>query len=242
MDNCRQFIIIFIFAMIVVTCRLSIAKTLEFSCIEETPDIEISRLVLAEAYGRLGIEIKIQELPGLRALKYANEGLTDGELFRAAGIEAEYVNLIRIHVPINTVDVVVITKNISFEVTGWQSLKPYHIGVQSGITFIESSISKMEGLNVSRVKSSSQLLRMLNNERIDAVVAPRISALLSLTDQKFKTMKILEPPLQILPLFHYLSKKHQALAPELENVLHKMEADGEIKRIRDEYILNLISE
>jgi polar amino acid transport system substrate-binding protein len=233
---------IFIFAMVVATCRVSIAKTLEFSCIEETPDIEISRLVLSKAYGKLGIDIKIQRLPGLRALIYANEGLTDGELFRAAGVEDDYVNLVRVNVPINTVDVVVITKNRSFEVTGWQSLKPYYIGVQSGITFIESSISKMEGLKVARVKSSSQLLRMLNNERIDAVVAPRISAILSLADLRFKTMTILEPPLQILPLFHYLNKKHQSLVPELENVLQKMEDDDEIKRIRDEYILNLISE
>jgi polar amino acid transport system substrate-binding protein len=100
----------------------------------------------------------------------------------------------------------------------------------------------MEGLKVARVKSSSQLLRMLNNERIDAVVAPRISAILSLADLRFKTMTILEPPLQILPLFHYLNKKHQSLVPELENVLQKMEDDDEIKRIRDEYILNLISE
>lgn len=242
MGNYRQFMMIFLFAMIVGTCSVSIAKTLKFSCIEETPDIEISRLVLAEAYGRLGIEIEIQRLPGLRALIYANEGLTDGELFRAAGVETDYVNLIRVKIPINTVDLVVITKKISFEVTDWQSLKPYYIGIQSGITFIESSISKTEGLKVARVKSSSQLLRMLENERIDAVVAPRISAILSLADLKSKEITILEPPLQILPLFHYLNNKHQALVPELENVLHKMEEDGEIQRIRDEYIFNLISE
>jgi polar amino acid transport system substrate-binding protein len=69
------------------------AKTLNFSCIEQTPDIEISRIVLSEAYSRLGIDIKIQELPGLRALIYANEGSTDGELFRAEGVEREYQNL-----------------------------------------------------------------------------------------------------------------------------------------------------
>ena len=70
-SNYRQFLIIILVVIIVVTCRVSMAKTLNFSCIEETPDIEISRLVLAEAYGRLGIDITIQELPGLRALIYA---------------------------------------------------------------------------------------------------------------------------------------------------------------------------
>jgi len=171
-SNYRQFLMIILVAIIVVTCRVSMAKTLNFSCIEETPDIEISRLVLAKAYGKLGIDITIQELPGLRALIYANEGLTDGELFRAKGIEDEYTNLVQIKVSINTVDVVVITKSIFFEVNGWKSLKPYKIGIQSGITFIESSISNMEGLKVNRVKNISQLLGMLENERIDVVVAP----------------------------------------------------------------------
>jgi len=242
MGNYRQFLMICIFAMIVGTCHASRAETLNFSCIEDTPDIEISRRVLAEAYGRLGIDITIQELPGLRALLYANEGKTDGELFRAAGIENEYKNLIRIKVPINAVDIVVLTKRLSFKVTNWENLKPYHIGIQSGITFIESKISQIEGLKVHRAKNSIQLLRMLENERIDAVVAPRISAIISLADLEFDTIKILEPPLQSLPLFHYLNIKHKSLAEKLENVLHKMEEKGEIQQIREEYISNITYE
>lgn len=242
MSNYRQFLMIILVVIIVATSRVSMAKILEFSCIEETPDIEISRLVLAEAYDRLGIKITIKELPGLRALIYANEGLTDGELFRAKGIENEYKNLIRIQVPINIVESVVVTKSLFFNVYGWKSIKQYRIGIQSGITFIESRISSIEGLKVIRVKNSSQLLRMLENDRIDIVVAPRISALLSLADLKSKTITILEPPLEVMPLFHYLNKKHQSLVPELENVLQKMEDEGEIQRIRDEYISSTISE
>lgn len=242
MCNYIRLILLFMLAMIFGTCRVTAAKTLNFSCIEETPDIEISRMVLAEAYRKLGIEIQIQRMPGLRSLIYANEGLTDGELFRAEGIEQDYVNLVRIKVPINTVDVVVVTKDVSFEVSDWQSLKPYHIGVQSGITFIESNISKIEGLKVARVKSSSQLLRMLENDRIDVVIAPRVSTILSLADLKLNNINILEPPLQILPLYHYLNKKHQSLVDELEDVLRRMEVEGEIQRIRDEYVLSIISE
>ena len=242
MRNYRHFLMICIFAMIVGTCHASRAETLNFSCIEGTPDIEISRRVLAEAYGRLGIDITIQELPGLRALLYANEGATDGELFRAAGIENEYKNLIRINVPINTVDIVVLTKRLSFEVTNWESLNPYHIGIQSGITFIESKITKIEGLKVHRANNSIQLLRMLEKERIDAVVAPRISAIISLVDLGFSTIKILEPPLQSLPLFHYLNIKHKSLVNALETVLRKMEDEGEIQRIREEYISNITYE
>jgi polar amino acid transport system substrate-binding protein len=83
---------------------------------------------------------------------------------------------------------------------------------------------------------------MLENERIDAVVAPRISAIISLADLEFDTIKILEPPLQSLPLFHYLNIKHKSLAEKLENVLHKMEEKGEIQQIREEYISNITYE
>lgn len=242
MPNHRQLLMTLLFVMIAGTCRISMAKTLKFSCIEGTPDVEISRLVLAEAYGKLGIDITIQELPGLRALIYANEGSTDGELFRAKGLEDEYTNLVRIHVPINSVDVVAVTKSLPFEINGWQSLKQYSIGIQSGISFIESSISNMKELKITRVKNSAQLMRMLENERIDVVVAPRISAILSLSDMKSKTITILEPPLQSLPLFHYLNKKHHSLVPELEGVLQKMADEGEIERIRDEYISSMIHE
>jgi len=242
MGNCRQLLMIVLFSLIAGSRPVAIAETLNFSCIEGTPDIEISRLVLCEAYGRLGINITIQELPGLRALRYANEGSTDGELFRAEGVETEYPNLIRIHVPINVVDVVVLTKLLSFEIKNWQSLKPYRIGIQSGITFIESSLSNITGLKIDRVKNSTQLLMMLEMERIDAVVAPRISAIVSLANLGFKSITILEPPLQSFPLFHYLNKKHQSLVPELEKVLQVMEDEGQIQRIRYEYISNILSE
>jgi polar amino acid transport system substrate-binding protein len=242
MRNYKKYIIIFLFTIIFWTCPVAIAKTLNFSCIEGTPDIEISRLVLAAAYDRLGINITIQELPGLRALLYANEGSTDGELFRAEGLEAQYPNLIRIKTPINFVDVVVITNGIDFKVTNWESIKPYKIGIQSGITFIESNISQIEGFKVYRVKSSSQLLQLLETKRVDAVVAPRISAIVAIADSMLKTITILEPPLQRLPLFHYLHKKHQSLAPILEDVLQNMEDAGETQRIRDEYILSITSE
>lgn len=239
MNNYKKLLMIILFFLIVGNRPVAIAETLNFSCIEGTPDIEISRQVLSEAYGRFGIDITIQELPGLRALRLANEGLTDGELFRAEGVEAEYPNLVRVNVPINVVDVVVLTKFLSSEVTSWQSLKPYSIGIQSGITFIESSMSSMTGFKIVRVKSSSQLLMMLEKERIDVVVAPRISAIVALADLGFKSIKILEPPLQIFPLFHYLNKKHQSLVPELEDVLQKMDDEGEIQGIRDKYISNI---
>lgn len=225
--------------VIVGICPSAMAEVMIFSSIEGTPDNEISRRVLAEAYGRLGIDIIVDEFPGLRALVYANEGITDGELFRAKGLDDEYPNLIQIHIPINTVEAVVITKGLHFEVADWQSLKPYRVGIQAGVTFIESGVDQVDGLIVYRVKESTQLFGMLDEKRINAAVVPRIIALEALAE--FKDITILDPPLLSLPLFHYLNKKHAKLVPELEAVLKSMQDEGEIQRIRNEFILTMTS-
>ena len=53
-------------------------------------------------------------------------------------------------------------------------------------------------------------------------------------------MRVLEPPLAEVPLYHYLNKKHEALLPSLVAVLRKMEKEGTIraiaKRVADEML------
>ena len=241
MDLFRHLLLASLFAVIVGLSPSAMAETLKFSCIEGTPDAEISRLVLAEAYGRLGIDIIINKFPGLRALTYANEGTTDGELFRAKGADAEYPNLIQIQIPISTVEAVVITEDFYFDVSGWQSLKPYLVGIQAGVTFIESGIAQVEGLIVYRVKDSSQLFGMLEKKRINVAVLPKIIAVKALAGLQNKDITILDPPLQRLSLYHYLNKKHAQLVPDLEAVLKSMQDEGEIKRIRKDFISTIIS-
>ena len=60
--------------------------------------------IIRQAYATLGITVVYKTYPAERALMMSNRGLSDGELVRVKGIEANYPNLIRIPVSHVTAD------------------------------------------------------------------------------------------------------------------------------------------
>lgn len=198
------------------------------------PDVDpatiMSERILKVAYGELGISIKMQKLPGKRALVHSNRGITDGELFRILGINKTFQNLIPIMVPVHYSSFVVFTTNVDFEVNGWESLRPYKIGYLSGIALIENNT---KGMMVEPVNTMKQGFKKLILERTHVMIETRISGLSVIKENNFKGITILEPPLQNVPVYHYLHKKHRALIPELEKVMRQIEQDGRRQQIRD---------
>lgn len=186
--------------------------------------------ILKEAYTRLGVDFEFRELPSARALATANNGGTDGEFQRLAGLEQIYPNLIMVPVPIGHVDIVVYTKETEFAVEGWHSLAPYIIGFVRGFQLVEA---KTEGMHVEAVSTPKQAFLMLNAGRSDIVVDSR-SAQCELKNLNVSGIQILEPPLDQLVLYHYLHVRHTDLAAKLEVVLTCMETEGEIKILEEQ--------
>ncbi len=42
---------------------------------------------------------------------------------------------------------------------------------------------------------------------------------------------VLEPPIEVVTLYHYLNVKHRRLVPEMEKILIQLNDSGEAKRI-----------
>jgi len=179
--------------------------------------------VLEEAYGRLGITVAYQIYPARRALASANLGTTDGEQRRIAGLEKAYPNLIMVPVPIAYTQLAVFTKDPHLAVEGWESLKPYSIGILQGQKHVEF---KTQGMNVEPVKSTEQLFKKLESGRNKVVVSSQEDQChiqrLSLTGISMK-------PLERITLYHYLHKKHRELSSRLEAVLRQMEQEQVIE-------------
>ena len=228
--------IIFILCIVLMARPAEASDKLTFSSIKGSLLSVISERVLQEAFGQMGIEITLEPFPAKRALIHANDGKTDGELHRVPGIETKYPNLIMVQVPINRVEGIVYTKNVGFRVNGWQSIKPYCVGVRRGIIYSDKGTQGMDRLFTN---SYEELFEILESERVDVIVLTRENGLDLGKRLSLPAIKALEPPVEILPLHVYLHKKNKHLIPQLTMILQKMEKEGKIKKIRELYLEEL---
>jgi len=192
----------------------------------------VSQKVVQEAYKRIGITVKFLEQPGERAILEANNGGVDGALNRVQGVQNKYPNLIMIPVPINTMSIGVFTKNLSFPVTGWKSLRPYNVLIRRGIKAIETQLPKE--LNYIYVTHGKQIFLMLDLDRADLGIYPIVEGQLIARSLGFKNIKVLYPPLYSVELFHYIHKRHERLIPQITAILQQMDTQGEIQKIREQ--------
>lgn len=198
---------------------------------------QICLSILKEAYQRLGIAIVHEPLPPFRSLEMVNAGEIDGELSRVAGIEQQFPNLVMAPVPIIMLDNVVFTKQAEFAVTGWESLRPYPMALLTGLKLIEKHT---QGMMRTFVSQPAQLFYMLNKDRVDIVVYSRLDGLELLRQLQLPDIRILEPPVSQVPLYHYLHKKHQPLVERLTQALQALETEGRLRSIREETVKKLL--
>jgi len=186
--------------------------------------------IVAEVFRRIDIEAEVIQVVSARALINANRGIEDGNIARIAGMEKEYPNLIR--VPEKIVDFVftAFTRDLKFDVDGWDSLKRYEVGFVTGWQIYEKNIT--EAKLITRVKTGENLFRMLDKDRIEVGMYERWGGAWWIRELGLD-LQPLEPPVSVMPLFLYLHKKQAALVPKLTQVLRDMKNDGSYQAIYD---------
>lgn len=197
---------------------------------QAAPRLSASALVMKEIYKKLDIEMQLNRHPGNRALSLANLGKVDGELIRTVAVEEKTQNLVRIPVPIGQLKAVVYTKQTNaFEVNNWQSLKPYHVGILRGVKLVEE---RSQFLNPAIISSPKSLFKMLYLDRINVVVFTELDGLFTLKKLNLHNEIIkLSPPLETIPGYHYLNRKHTVLIEKLSALMKEMEASGELQAL-----------
>ncbi|WP_375753383.1 hypothetical protein [Vibrio sp. HN007] len=205
-------------------------EKLTFSYPETAGPAESAKLIIREAYSRIGIEIDTIGYPGLRGLYYSNKGETDGELFRAPGLSKNYPNLVMVNVPLRRGYLYFyVKKGREFSVdNGWLSIpEGYLLGYRRGVKVAERAVKKYN-LYSHDVKDYEHLLLQLEAGHVDVIymginVAERIMNQHEITD-----LVRLEPPVYISEVYHYLHKRHVDLIPRIESELHQMKEKGEL--------------
>ncbi len=213
------------------------ADTMYFSALENSGPQEVAKLVLREAYERIGVSAQFKPMPGERALIESNLGRTDGEVARISGIEKKYDNLIRIPIAISRLEGVAFSIDPDLSVNGWNSLKDYRIGAFTGSKFVERNT---RGMDVDYSPGVKNLFSMLERDRVDMIIIPYLSGLKYIKDQSLVGFTRLTPPLIEIKLYHYLNKKHLEILPRITKALEAMENENRIRALRNGFISELI--
>lgn len=215
------------FLMALVSGPVQAQDKLVFSALEGSPLALMVEDVLKEAYLRIGIEAELAFMPGPRALHMADDGKVDGAELRVETIHNRYKNLIMIPVPVYKTEIMVFSKNVTFPVNGWQSLKPYTIAAPAGYTAILDHLTNHSVWSVTY----EQIFMMLDSDRVDIGVVDRFNGLITINKLGLTGIKTIPPPLKTIAFYNFLHKKHQNLLPRITAVMQEMESAGEIKAI-----------
>ncbi|MBV8124348.1 MAG: transporter substrate-binding domain-containing protein [Burkholderiaceae bacterium] len=194
----------------------------------DRPISVVCEAILKVAYQRIGLELVIDQMPGERAILSASRGESDGALYRIAGFEKNYPDLIPVPVPLYHVEFVVFSKRLQFPVKDWSSLANYTIGYRRGYKVVELNTRQWRS---DPAATQAQLYRKLEIGRTDLVVDDRKSGLYALQKLGISDVRLLNPPLMETQFYHFLHRKRADLVPRIQATLMEMSRTHEIDRI-----------
>jgi len=231
-------ILFFLTMTLFLTKVLNAQPILIFAQIAETPDQMIGAEILKVAYGKIGISIKMVDMPGKRALTQSSQGKVDGEVHRIIEVEDAYPTLIRVPTPINYIEPSVFAKHYNFKITNCAALKKYNVGIVRGVKHAELCTKGMN--NVHTFNFSTKMMELLDAKRIDIAITARINGLLLSKKMGMESIQPLSPPLSKKMVYHYVHEKHKSLVSKINKVFIEMKKSGELEMLRKKAIKTLL--
>lgn len=224
-----------VFLSIALACIFSLpsnAQDLNFNAYRNSPLQGLSSVILDEAYGYLNIPIHVS--PYVKR----PESINDGEVSQTIDYEKTLEDHIRITEPVNYLEPTVFSKSLKLDIQDWESLSPHLIGIPLGARHTEMQTRQMQRI---MVPSYRQLFAMLEQNRLELIVSPLIEGLFAMRQTRLTHLMPLDTKLERVELYHYLHKRHAALAPHIEKALKVMRENGRIETLREQFIARLRS-
>lgn len=211
---------------------ISAADTVRITTITDNPLTPLGISIMSHAYGELGYDVQYIEAPSARSLELLDNGLADAELGRIDGQQLEYHNLVKIPVSLTMIRISAFTHRHDVTEANWESLKNLRLGVVRGSKFYNSAPS---GLTTYFVDRAPQLLDLLMANRIDVAIMEESVGQSLVKTGGFTGIKQLTGELGHFDVYHYIHKQRAELIPQMTEELTKMERDGILKRMREEF-------
>ena len=229
----RRSLFILMLWLISISMPVQAAETFKIAKMDSPDHILIMR-IMAKAYGELQIPVEFLEFPGKRALLQSSTGAVDAELSRVYEVGSAYPSLLRVPTPIFWFEPTAFSKKVKFDLSGWESLKGYRIGIMRGMLYAEDGVRGFP--RVELVGDPDRLFKFLDADRVDIVVFSDINGQYLIQTQKLTKIFPLIPGLGRINAYHYLHEKHRDLLSKLDQVLQKMKRSGELEAMREQFV------
>jgi polar amino acid transport system substrate-binding protein len=182
--------------------------------------------VLTDAYGEVGATPEIRTYPVARSIEMANDGITDAEAWRGPGIDRDYPNLIRVPEAILTLEYRAYTLDKPFMGANWDSLRGHRVCVNLGEKLIED---RTRDLPRELAHGVDAALKMLKAGRCDIVLSNQF-AWLTMDHSDLGTFCAGPAPIETIPLYHYVNRRHADLVPGLAAAFKSLRDSGALER------------
>jgi polar amino acid transport system substrate-binding protein len=214
---------------------------LRIARIENVPDQELGAETLAVVYAKLGITVEFVDVPAKRSLIESSSGHLDGEVQRVLDVQNEYPTLIAVREPIGYIEPTAFVRKLKFSAAGWESLRPYRIGIVRGVGSSERGTAGMP--QVQATATMDQMMLMLASDHLDVAVNDFFSGMLVLRRLGLDgQVRAVMPPLQHIDMYHFLNERHRDLVPQVEAVIRDMRASGELQSLRSQITQRMLAD
>ncbi len=173
-------------------------------------------LKVQQAYQNIGRQMQLETMPLERLRLEAARGvLVDGNLAAAASWEQVIPELIRIPVQVYQLELTAFVRTPQLKPMQWADLRLSRVVYMAGMLSVEARLKQHQVKALTTALTLEQALQYVAKGRVDVAVLPKAEAEFVLRQMPDLNVRPLSPPLEVLPLYHYIHQKHQALVGPL---------------------------
>ena len=180
-------------------------------------------LKVQQAYQNIGLQMQLETMPLERLQLEAARGvLLDGNLAAAANLQQVIPQLIRIPVQVYQLELTAFVRTSWLKPTHWADLQMMRVTYMAGMLSVEARLQQHQIKAATVALTLEQALQYVAKGRVDVAVLPKAEAEYVLQQMKVQQVQAVQPALELLPMYHYIHQKHQALVGPLTAQLEKL--------------------
>jgi polar amino acid transport system substrate-binding protein len=197
-------------------------QDLQLFVIPDTPAHLEAWQTIEAAAKRAGVRVQMRPMPAERGMVLANEGKLDGAIGRTMLAASGYAQLVAVPEPVYIYAPTAYSYKKIDVSRGWKSLRGHTLCMRRGYNFTEE---RTAGLPRQRLDNDASLLRMLKAGGCDIAVMGRSNKeVLAMQGHDPDLLQLL-PPLEEVPLYLFLNKRHAGLVSRFAEALKQVKRE-----------------